>query len=231
MPNPVPLAEFLKELELNLSAASGIEGKSRGMLGEVGLDGAFKIPLLHNELVDNAATVSEEGNSRRYNLSTLSTHISHQLVVLEAQIDLAIRLRRNISFHSVRSTKETLELLSRLKSDQRRGFSRIHLCLHSFGGSPESAREVQRGKFLDYEVMNCTNIFTFVSFVDHSNVFFSFATIISGRSPKFYDLVRMIEPDRILLESDYDSASMLDTQVMYSPRTERTERRKSTRTD
>lgn len=50
----------------------------------------------------------------------------------------------------------------------------------------------------------------------HQNVFFSFATIISGRSPKFHDLLRAIEPNRLLLESDYTQTGEIDNQARRS---------------
>lgn len=47
----------------------------------------------------------------------------------------------------------------------------------------------------------------------HPNAFFSFATIISGRSPAFHKLLRAIEPHRLLIESDFSDTSEIDHQV------------------
>lgn len=78
--------------------------------------------------------------------------MNHQIAIAKAQIDLAIKLRKKVSFHSVRSSKETLDLLASYKLSSQglggNGFEKIHFCLHSFGGSAESARDVQRGMYL-----------------------------------------------------------------------------------
>lgn len=47
----------------------------------------------------------------------------------------------------------------------------------------------------------------------HPNAFFSFSTIISGRSPRFHDLLRAVNPDRLLVESDFSHTAQLDAQV------------------
>lgn len=95
-------------------------------LGEVGLDRAFRVPW--------PPTIYPK---RR---SPLATPLHHQLQVVEAQIDIAIRLRRNISFHSVRASQDTVDLLNRLKT--RSDWEAINVCLHSFGGSPQTATQI-----------------------------------------------------------------------------------------
>ena len=47
----------------------------------------------------------------------------------------------------------------------------------------------------------------------HPNIYFSFSTAISGRSPKFDSLLRAIEPHRLLVESDYPTVDRMDAQV------------------
>lgn len=185
LPEPITLETFLTDIEKHLEDCGGTS-----FLGEVGIDGAFRIPVLKGGRSDPATVVGED-LSGRANLTPLTTPLSHQIEVAYEQIQLAIKLKKNISFHSVRSSKETLDLLSKLR-DEAKGFQKINLCLHSFGGSPESAREVQR---------------------DHNNIYFSFSTAVSGRSPKFHELIKMIQPDRILLESDWCGIDKLDHQV------------------
>lgn len=139
MPEPVLLSDVLSSIESRLLADPD------ALVGEIGLDKAFRIP--------NPETVHPRNSS-------LQTPISHQLAVVEAQLALAVRLNRHVSFHSVRAARETVQLLERFRRrhgstnegqpTQRRevnGFGRIHICLHSFGGSPETAIQLQRGKF------------------------------------------------------------------------------------
>ncbi|GAA5938392.1 putative endodeoxyribonuclease [Sporobolomyces koalae] len=172
--DPVSIGTFLSQLEADL------EEHASSFVGEVGLDKAFKLP--------NPPHLALELGSKN---SDLSTPIDHQTRVVEAQWNLAIRLRKNVSQHCVRSTFETVELLKRYKRDHP-GFESIYVCLHSFGGSAEAARQIQK---------------------NHANVFFSFSTIISGRSPNFYKLLKSIEPDRLLLESDFSDTTRIDEQI------------------
>ncbi|SCZ96702.1 BZ3500_MvSof-1268-A1-R1_C083g00451 [Microbotryum saponariae] len=68
----------------------------------------------------------------------------------------------------------------------------IHACLHSFGGSPETIRQLQKV---------------------HHNLFFSFAAVISGRSPRFSEMLRAVDDARLLVESDFSDTSKIDEQI------------------
>ncbi|GAA6055452.1 hypothetical protein JCM3770_002833, partial [Rhodotorula araucariae] len=175
LPEPVAISTFLSTLEEDLVAFPSSH------VGEIGLDRAFRIPNPPHIAADR----------RHPKNSDLATPLAHQLRIVEAQVDVAIRLGRNVSLHSVRAPKETVDMLRRFKESKADGWRRIHVCLHSFGGSPESAKQIQKA---------------------HPNAFFSFATIISGRSPNFHALLRAIEPDRLLLESDFSDTSEIDNQ-------------------
>ncbi|GAA5836136.1 hypothetical protein JCM9279_002206 [Rhodotorula babjevae] len=176
LPDPVSFDTFLSDLEHNLVSHPSSH------VGEIGLDRAFRIP-------NPPHIVADKSNPKN---SDLATPLAHQLRVVEAQVDLAIRLGRNISLHSVRAPKETVDMLQGFKDSKGDGWRRLHVCLHSFGGSPESAKQIQKA---------------------HPNTFFSFATIISGRSPHFHSLIRAIEPDRLLVESDYSHTREIDNQL------------------
>ncbi|KAJ8295901.1 Cut9-interacting protein scn1 [Rhodotorula toruloides] len=175
-PDPVSMSTYLSDLEANLSA------HPTSHVGEIGLDRAFRIPTPPHIAADK----------RNPKHTDLATPLSHQLRIVEAQVDLAIRLGKNISLHSVRAPQETVDMLRRFKEVKGEGWQRIHVCLHSFGGSAESAKQIQKA---------------------HPNVFFSFATIISGRSPHFHKLLQAIEPDRLLVESDFSDTREIDNQI------------------
>ncbi|BGP14613.1 hypothetical protein JCM10213_002219 [Rhodosporidiobolus nylandii] len=174
-PDPVPISTFLSSLEASLLA------RPSSHVGEIGLDRAFRIP--------NPPEISAD--KRNPKNTDLATPLAHQIKVLEAQVDLAIRLGRSVSFHSVRAPQETVDVLKRFK-EEKEGWGSIHVCLHSFGGRPESAKQIQK---------------------THHNVFFSFATIISGRSPHFHKLLQAIEPSRLLIESDFSDTAEIDNQI------------------
>ncbi|GJN87436.1 hypothetical protein Rhopal_000385-T1 [Rhodotorula paludigena] len=176
LPNPVSIDTFLSSLRADLLA------HPTSHVGEIGLDRAFRIP--------NPPEISADKRNPKH--SELATPLEHQLRIVEAQVDLAIELGRSISLHSVRAPQETVEMLKKFKETKGDGWARIHVCLHSFGGSAESAKQIQRA---------------------HANAFFSFATIISGRSPHFHKLLRAIEPDRLLVESDFSDTREIDNQI------------------
>ena len=81
-------------------------------------------------------------------------------------------------------------------------------CTHSAAARSQSAtyRRVRRSSF--------RLIFALLIGVRpaHHNVYLSFATAITGRSPRFADLVRAVHKDRLLVESD-GPAQFLDEWV------------------
>jgi len=88
--------------------------------------------------------------------------------------------------HCVQAQGAMLDLLARMK--KRHGteqWQSINIDLHSFGGSAESIKALIKGH--------------------PKNVFFSFSTTINIRSPRLVSLVQAVPPDRLLLESDWNS--------------------------
>ena len=123
LPNPRPLSEVLIELRQNLSDFS------ESMLGEVGVDRVFRIPL------DYFA-------SPRH-LTTFTIPLAHQVTILEAQIEIAVELGRNISMHSVKCQQATLEVLGKMKRKFGEKWNRISLDMHSCGFSPQTWRDIE----------------------------------------------------------------------------------------
>ncbi|KAI5479033.1 TatD DNase family Scn1 [Pseudohyphozyma bogoriensis] len=165
LPPPSSLSSFLSALESNLAS------HPTSILGEIGLDKSFNIPYPRSDPTNERELVKR---------TTLSTPMSHQVKIAEAQIEVALKLRKNISFHSVRAAQDTVMLLERMK--KKPGWDRIHICLHSFGGSEQTAVQIQKA---------------------HPNVFFSLSTVVNGRSPRFMNLIKSVESHRLLLESDW----------------------------
>ncbi|SHO78370.1 Similar to S.cerevisiae protein YMR262W (Protein of unknown function) [Malassezia sympodialis ATCC 42132] len=122
LPPPVSLTEALAQLEAYLVA------HPHALVGEVGLDRSFRIPL-------------PQTSPRR--LSRCQTPLAHQLAVLRAQIALACRYGRSVSMHSVRAAGPTLDLLADVDAHLP-GFSRIGVLLHSCTLSVPSLTQVQR---------------------------------------------------------------------------------------
>ncbi|PPQ63830.1 hypothetical protein CVT24_009779 [Panaeolus cyanescens] len=173
LPEPRPLKDVIAEVRANLTDIP------RAFIGEVGLDRSFRVPY------DYHATPRE--------LTSFSIPLQHQLVILEAQLDLAVELERNVSIHSVKSQQATVDLLQRMK--QKVGeekFLRISLDLHSCGLSAQTWRDVEKR---------------------HPNVFLSLSCVINHKHSNHRDLIAMCSEDRILVESDYNTVNMCTPQT------------------
>ena len=167
------------------------------MLGEVGLDRACRVPFEH------LATPRV--------LSPFTIPLNHQIVILEAQVDLAVEFGRNISLHSVKAHGATLDLLSRMKTKHGDRWNEISIDLHSCGLSKET--------WLDIEVIY--NIHSFPRSPaqptppqrKYQNVFLSLSNVINSRHPDHRALLAACASNRILVESDYHDIDMCTEQT------------------
>lgn len=107
LPAPRPLRDALAEVEAHL------EEFPDALLGEVGLDRSFRLP-------DPRAAAPRK-------LTRLQTPIAHQRTVLRAQVDLACKLRRSVSMHSVRAAGHTTEFLAEMAAEP--SFKTIRTCV------------------------------------------------------------------------------------------------------
>ncbi|TFK41833.1 hypothetical protein BDQ12DRAFT_677235 [Crucibulum laeve] len=169
LPDPMPLSEMLADLRKSFSLFP-----EKSMLGEVGLDRIFRIPY------DYFA------NPRQ--LTPFTIPIDHQTAILEAQLDLAVELGRNVSIHSVKSQLATIELLTRMQKKHGTKWQQINVDMHSCGLSPETWRQLEK---------------------KHSNVFLSLSTVINSRHANHRALIACCSPERILVESDYNDVEMV----------------------
>ena len=64
--------------------------------------------------------------------------LTHQVAVLEAQLALAVELRRNVSMHSVKAQQATLDLLARMKARHGCAWESISVDMHSCGLSAQT---------------------------------------------------------------------------------------------
>jgi Tat protein secretion system quality control protein TatD with DNase activity len=112
LPDPTPLPTVLATLRANLTSFPS------ALLGEVGLDRTFRLPL---------SSPSEGARNR----TPFTTPLAHQLVILEAQLELALELRRHMSMHSVRAQEATLELFDRMKTNWGERWESMSVDMHS----------------------------------------------------------------------------------------------------
>lgn len=137
LPEPIPLDTILAELRQNLSEFPN------AMLGEVGLDRACRVPYM----APSPPPYVEHDNRRE--LSPFTIPLSHQLAILEAQLDIAVGMRRNVSCHSVKSQQATADLLIRMKNKHGQvAWEAISIDLHSCGFSTQSWLDVEVRTFI-----------------------------------------------------------------------------------
>ena len=168
------------------------------MLGEVGLDRVFRIPL------DYFA-------SPRH-LTTFTIPLAHQVAILEAQIEVAVELGRNISMHSVKSQQATLELLGKMKRKFGEKWNRISVDIHSCGFNPQTWRDMEV-RWGDLIIMHHQINFPFFLQKKHENVFLSLSTVINQRQANHRALIAECSPNRLLVESDYNDIDMCTSQT------------------
>ena len=168
------------------------------MLGEVGLDRVFRIPL------DYFA-------SPRH-LTTFTIPLAHQVAILEAQIEVAVELGRNISMHSVKSQQATLELLGKMKGKFGEKWNRISVDIHSCGFNPQTWRDMEV-RWGDLIIMHHQINFPFFLQKKHENVFLSLSTVINQRQANHRALIAECSPNRLLVESDYNDIDMCTSQT------------------
>ncbi|KAH9929667.1 uncharacterized protein B0H18DRAFT_859558, partial [Fomitopsis serialis] len=172
LPAPTPLSHILRTLRASLAAFP------RALLGEVGLDRVCRVPF--SPPADPPYASSSTADARA--LSPFTIPLAHQAAVLEAQLALAVGLRRNVSMHSVKAQQATLELLARMRARHGRAWDAISVDMHSCGLSAQTWAAVEKA---------------------HCNVFLSLSTAINSRSPAHTTLIRACAPGRILVESDF----------------------------
>lgn len=125
LPEPRSLRSMMEELRSNLLA------HPTAMLGEVGIDRSFRI----------AEPPYPSPAPRK--LTPFVTPITHQLEILEAQLDLAVELKRNVSMHSVASQQATMDLLKKMEKKHDAAWRMISIDMHSCGFSLESWKDIE----------------------------------------------------------------------------------------
>ncbi|ORX44118.1 Metallo-dependent hydrolase [Hesseltinella vesiculosa] len=116
--------------------------------------------------------------------------IDHQFSILQQQVQLAMELDRAVSLHCVQSQGHVLQLLSWVA--KQRPANPLRLCVHSFGGKPQTIPQLVN--------------------IKGTAVYMSFSVTINARLgwPKLSKLIQAVPDDRLLIESDVNSPDGLD---------------------
>ncbi|KAK6205637.1 uncharacterized protein RJT21DRAFT_17603 [Scheffersomyces amazonensis] len=175
LPDPIDLNNHLKLIE-NLIQKHKL--KFNYGIGEIGLDKLFRIPT--NGYYGNQLHPNDGDNK----LSPHKVNISHQNIVFEKQLELANKLKKQVSIHCVKahgSLFDTIPKYTQLSS----------VLLHSFTGSIEQGiRWINYYKSLGEE---------------NTKLYFSFSNWINGSDNKrqlLEGLLSVLQPNQILIETD-----------------------------
>lgn len=135
LPPPLPLADVLADVRARLTEFP------TALLGEVGIDRAARIPFAFADVPDGGDSNDNCGSG--HTLSPFSTPFAQQLAILEAQLALAVELRRNVSLHSVKTSAQTRALFDQMATTHGAAWFAISVDVHSCTLSPEVWRDIE----------------------------------------------------------------------------------------
>lgn len=243
MPDLVPLSKYVKVVQDNL------EQHKRAMVGEVGLDRAFRIPDPNQPRED----------SSRHVLSKYRTSTEHQVLVLEAQLRLAGQYNRACSVHGVQASGYLYNEISRMwkgyekpsKSQLRKQASAARSAtktdsstreqkLEFFPDSQETASTKKAeldeeggdggsssrnsAKARPFPPRICLHSYSgsadmvapWIKSNTPAEIFFSFSQVVNGRYDRWSEVVKAVPDDKLLIESDYHDARLIDASLQQA---------------
>ncbi|KAL9632403.1 MAG: hypothetical protein Q9164_005343 [Protoblastenia rupestris] len=220
LPEPRPLSGLLRQI------GSYLGRYPLALVGEIGLDRAFRVPGLQmlDDYEEDPAVTSGSRAGRR--LSPYRVKVEHQQRILNAQLRLAGKLQRAVSVHGVAAHGVVYETLaqtwlgykrnvpSKRERKRRVSFNAAHE--DDDGGESEVASS---GAIMSrpYPPRICLHSYsgtpdTLRQYLQPSvpaTIFFSFSRLVnfcSSPSDKAVAVIRAIPEDRILAESDLHAA-------------------------
>ena len=223
LPDPQSLATYLADTERRL------EQFPLALVGEVGLDRAFRLPyggFIPAGDMDSKTGGSEEeftpGSREGRPLSPHRVSLDHQKRVLRAQFELAGRLRRAVSVHSVQTHGAIFDLLQNMW----RGHERPSKRARKRRQSAAEAHDSENGRSGHHEAPKaslpfppriCMHSYSgppdalkqFLAPTVPADIYFSFSKLINFSSPsdaKVATVIEAVPDDRILVESDLHCA-------------------------
>jgi Tat protein secretion system quality control protein TatD with DNase activity len=225
LPDPRPLSQYLEQTELYLKRFP------LALVGEIGLDRAFRIPKVWTEEeYRNRDVTATPGSREGRALSPYHVSMSHQKKILKAQLRLAGKLRRPVSIHSVQAHGAVFEALEQLwaghekevvsnRQRKRRGsVPGAHDAeddASDDGPQPENTSAPNPP--LPFPPRICLHSYSgppeplqqFLRASIPSDVFFSFSSCINFSNPstdKVVQVIKALHEDRLLVESDLHCA-------------------------
>jgi len=220
-PDPQPLSSFLD------ATRSRLQRHPLGLVGEIGLDRAFRLP---NAWTRDEHSARDEGltpgGREGRHLSPYRVKVAHQTAVLEAQLRLAGELGRAASVHGVQAPGVLFDLLQSLWKGHERevtprklrrkvapGAEDFEDWSEDEGGDGESTR----GRSIapkPFPPRICLHSFSgpvellrqYLSRPVPVRFFFSFSVVVNLSTPggerRFLEVVHACPDDQLLVESD-----------------------------
>lgn len=225
LPSPRPLSEFLAQTEERLLRYPC------ALVGEVGLDRAFRLPVggfrspppgpagVPKLQEDNSYTPgSREGRA----LSPYRVSMDHQRVILKAQLQLAGKLHRAVSVHSVQAHGVVFDVLQELWAGHKRPSKRQQKRRRSVTAAhPEETEHAHDDSgtsvALPYPPRICMHSYSgppdplrqFLHDSVPADMYFSFSNLVNfstSSSTKAVDVIKAVPGSQILIESDFHCA-------------------------
>ena len=225
LPQPRPLSTFLAQTEERLHQ------HPFALVGEVGLDRPFRLPVGGFKPPSPGPTgTKKEQEEQSYTpgsregrpLSPYRVTMDHQKVILKAQLQLAGKLSRAVSVHSVQAHGVVFELLQELWAGHEKPSKRQKKRRKSVTEAHTAEEDNDQGqkdsrKPLPYPPRICMHSYSgpaeplrlFLHTSVPADIFFSFSDVINfsnGPSSKAVDVIKAVPDSQILIESDFHCA-------------------------
>ncbi|KAL4887925.1 Metallo-dependent hydrolase [Aspergillus ambiguus] len=222
LPDPKPLSQLISETRKRL------RDHPAALVGEVGLDKAFRLPKAWTKTDMEGRDASMTPGSREGRaLTPHRVQLDHQKAVLKAQLSLAGELRRPVSVHSVQAHGAVFDTFKSLWSgherktssrrERRRRYSATDAHTQSDAEDQKQSPVRKDESPLPYPPRICMHSYSgpveqlrqFLSPANPSDVYFSFSTVINFNGPssqRVIEVIKALPDDRILIESDLHTA-------------------------
>lgn len=217
LPDPRPLSDYLTQTREYLTRYP------YAVVGEIGLDRAFRIP--QNWLPGDQSAITPgltPGGREGRRLSPYRVSLDHQQKILTAQLRLAGEMQRPVSVHGVsahgvlyetlRATWRSYEKKILSKRARKRRASAVAAYKDEDKDNAEMRSEQPRGTPKPFPPRVCLHSYsgppdTLKQYLHQSvpaTIFFSFSKVInfSTSSTKAVDVIKAVPSDRLLIESD-----------------------------
>ncbi|KAK2807850.1 hypothetical protein FQN50_005239 [Emmonsiellopsis sp. PD_5] len=230
LPEPFPLSKLISDTKARL------EQYPHALVGEIGLDRAFRIPnAWFPHEIENRDVSLTPGSREGRSLSPYRVMLPHQKAILRAQLQLAGEMQRPVSIHSVQAHGAIFEVLQELwvgherkqVSNRQRKRRPSATGAHEHSDEENAANKEEKTAQpnstsagttrLPFPPRICMHSYSgppeplkqFLQKTNPADVYFSFSNVINftnDSSAKVIEVIKALPDNRILVESDLHRA-------------------------